>query len=70
MQNSLRQVAEGPELDILQKKILKLANDSRVPVDTLTSAFVRYDLVIKAMGGTQEDTFKIMDSVSKSLIST
>lgn len=49
MQNNLRQVAEGPELDVLQKKILKLANDSRVPVDELTNSFVRYDKVVKAM---------------------
>lgn len=49
MQNNLRQIAEGPELDILQKKILNLANESRVPVDTLTNSFVRYDKVVKEM---------------------
>jgi len=70
MQNSLRQIASGDELDILQKKILKLANDSRVPVDSLTNSFVRYDKVIRAMGGTQEETFIVMDSLSKSLTST
>lgn len=70
MQNRLSQIADSEALPILQKKILSLANDSRVPVDTLTSAFVRYDKVIQSMGGTQEDTFKVMDSLTKALSST
>lgn len=70
MQNSLRQISSGGDLEALQGRILKLANDSRVPVDSLTNSFVRYDKVIKAMGGTQEETFTVMDSLSKSLTAT
>lgn len=65
MQNALRQVAEWDELDILQQKILKVANNARVPVDSLTKSFVRFDLINKQLWGTQEETLTILDSLSK-----
>lgn len=70
MQNSLKLVSEWKELDILQKKILDTANNSRVPVDALTKSFVRFDLVNKQLWGTQEETLKILDSLSKGLSMT
>lgn len=70
MQNSLRLVAEWKELDILQQKILTTANNARVPVDALTKSFVRFDLVNKQLGWTQDETLKIMDSLSKWLSMT
>lgn len=70
MQNTLSQVAQGKELEILQNRILKMANETRTPVAELASSFVRYDAVVKSMWGNQEQTFKILDSLTKSLIST
>lgn len=65
MQNALRQVAEWKELDILQKKILETANNARVPVDSLTKSFVRFDLINKQLWWTQQETLTILDSLSK-----
>ena len=65
MQNALQQVSSWNELDILQKKILTTANNARVPVEALTKSFVRFDLVNKQMWGSQDETLKIMDSLSK-----
>lgn len=65
MQNALRQVASWAELDILQKKILAIANDARVPVDSLTKSFVRFDLINRQLWWSQDETLKIMDSLSK-----
>lgn len=65
MQNALRQVSSWDELDILQKKILSVANNARVPIDDLTKAFVRFDLVNKKLWWTSDETLKILDTLSK-----
>lgn len=70
MNNSLKQVSEWKELDFLQKKILETANNSRVPIDSLTKSFVRFDLVNKQLWWTQAETLKMLDSLSKWLSMT
>jgi phage-related minor tail protein len=67
LQNRLKQVAEGEQLDQLQEKIFEGANSARVSVEEYASAFLRFDLVNKQLGGSQEETLKIMDSLAKGL---
>lgn len=68
MQNQIAQVAEWGDIDKIQNKIAELANNSRVPIDSLTSSFVRFELVNRQIWGTTEETFTILDTLSKWLI--
>ena len=68
MQNQIAQIAEWDDIDKIQNKLFNLANEARVPIDSLTSSFVRFELVNKNIWGTTEETFKIIDTLSKWLI--
>ncbi len=71
MQNALKQVTDSEEqLNYWQQRLLKTANESRAPVDDLTKAFVRFDLVNRQIWWTQEETLTILDSLSKGLTMT
>lgn len=65
MRNALSQVAQWDELDQLEQKILKTANNSRVPIDALTQSFVRFDMTNKQMWWNSDETLKMLDSLTK-----
>ncbi|NDK09750.1 tape measure protein [Candidatus Gracilibacteria bacterium] len=67
MGNRLKQVSEGAQLEQLRDNLFQMANQARVPVDDLTASFVRFDLVNKQLGGSQAETLKILDTLSKGL---
>ncbi len=68
MQNQISQIAEWDDIKKIQNQLFDLANEARVPIDSLTSSFVRFELVNKNIWGTTEETFKIIDTLSKWLI--
>jgi hypothetical protein len=49
----------------LRNKIFEAANSARADVGTYASAFARFDLINKQIGGSQEETLIIMDSLAK-----
>lgn len=67
MENKVKQIAEWDAIPALQQRIFEMAQSSRAPVDELTSAFVRFDLVNKQLGGSQEETAIMLDTLSKGL---
>lgn len=67
MENKVKQIAEWDAIPALQKRIFEMAQSSRAPVDELTSAFVRFDLINKQLGGSQEETAIMLDTLSKGL---
>lgn len=68
--NRLKQVSEWEGLDELRRKIFRAANDSRTSVEAYAQSFVRFDLVNRQLWGTQDETLKILDSLSKGLSAT
>lgn len=68
--NRLKQVSEWEWLDELRKKIFRAANESRTSVEAYAQSFVRFDLVNRQLWGSQEETLKILDSLSKWLSAT
>jgi tape measure domain-containing protein len=71
MQNAIRQVTSSEsQLNIIQQKLLETANNARVPIDALTKSFVRFDLVNSKLWGTQDETIKMLDTLSKWLSMT
>lgn len=66
MTNTLKQVTKSEEdLVKLQKELLDVANRSRVPVDSLTKSFVRFDKVNTAIWGNQKQTTQMLENLSK-----
>ena len=70
LDNRLKQVAEWDSLETLRNKIFEAANSARADVGTYASAFARFDLINKQIGGSQEETLIIMDSLAKWLSAT
>lgn len=65
IENRLKQVSEWPWLEALKDKIYEWANAARVGVEEYAAVFTRFDLVNKQLGWSQEETLKIMDSLTK-----
>lgn len=71
LQNRLKQVSDSPEqLATLTNKIYEAAQSSRVWVEQYATAFARFDMINKQLWGSQEETFIMLDSLSKWLSAT
>lgn len=67
LKNSLKQVATEDEIPGLIERIGKAANESRVPVLTYAQTFQRFDSIMKVLGGSQDQTFTMLDTLSKGM---
>lgn len=68
MQNQLRGVSENQgQLNVLMDELFNIANRSRVPVASLTKSFRRFDLALKDMGLSQQDTLEMTETLAKAL---
>lgn len=68
LQNRLTVVAEKQEdVNFLTNEMFEIANRTRSPVAGVAKSFVRFDLALKEMGRTQEDTVVLTETVGKAL---
>lgn len=69
LQNKLRTVAEGQaQVNVLTDKLREIANNTRAPVEDTTKAFTRFDLALKGLGKSQQDTLNLTETVNKALV--
>ena len=68
MRNRLRSVTESSDqLNASQRRLFEIANDARVPVLGLTTAYQRYDKALSRVGASQEEVFQFTETISKAL---
>ena len=69
LQNKLRQVVETEEqLVLVTEKIFDVANKTRSPVAETAQAFQRFDMALKQLGASQEESLRLTESVNKALV--
>lgn len=68
LQNKLQNVADSQQqVNELTQRLYELANRTRAPVQDTAQAFTRFDMALKNMGKSQEDSLKLTETVSKML---
>ena len=68
MANRLRLVARnGEEVIVIQRRLFELANRSRTPIEDVTVAFQRFDLALKDLGASQQESLRFTETLSKQL---
>ncbi|AKJ71378.1 tail tape measure [Achromobacter phage phiAxp-1] len=69
LQNKLQNVATSQaQVNEITNRTFELANRTRTDVDATATAFTRFDRALKMMGKSQEDTFRMTETVNKGLI--
>lgn len=69
LQNKLQNVATSQaQVNEITNRTFELANRTRTDVDATATAFTRFDRALKIMGKSQEDTFRMTETVNKGLI--
>lgn len=69
LQNKLQNVASSQgQVNELTSRMFELANRTRTDVDATATAFTRFDRALKIMGRSQEETFRMTETVNKGLI--
>lgn len=68
LQNKLRTVVDTEEqLAEVTKRITKIASDTYAPVDDTAKAFVRFDMAMKNLGASQNETLRLTETVNKAI---
>ena len=68
LQNKLRTVTTSEEqLNTVTERVIDLALETRAPVQEVATAFRRFDLAVQDSGGTQEESLKITEAVTKGM---
>ena len=68
LQNRLSVVADTQgRVNQLTDEMLKIANNSRQPIEETAKTFVRFDLAMQQIGRSQEDTMTLTSNVAKAL---
>src|SRR5690606_6201158 len=66
LQNKLQNVATSQaQVNQLTDRLYELANRTRSNVDATAQAFVRFDRSMRILGKSQEDTFRMTETVNK-----
>ena len=69
MQNKLQNVSTSQaQVNELTGRLFDLANDTRSSVESTTTAFTRFDRSLKQMGKSQDETFRMTETINKALI--
>lgn len=69
LQNKLQNVATSQiQVEQLTTRMFDLANRTRTDVDATATAFTRFDRALKIMGKSQDETFRMTETVNKGLI--
>lgn len=68
LQNKLKNVTSSQkELNKVTNEIFDIAKRARVPVGDLAKSFVRFDLALKSLGRSQQESLQLTETVSKLL---
>lgn len=68
MRNRIRSVTDSTDqLNATQRRLFEIANEARVPVLGLTTAYQRYDKALSRVGASQEEVFDFTETISKAL---
>ncbi len=69
LQNKLQNVSTSQaQVNELTNRLFSLANDTRQSVEATATAFTRFDRSLKSLGKSQEDTFRLTETVNKALV--
>lgn len=68
LQNKLQNVSESEaQVNQLTERLFDVANRTRTPVQETAQAFTRFDMALKNLGKSQEDSLKLTETVNKML---
>jgi len=69
LQNKLQNVADSEkQVTQLTNELFDVANRTRTPVQETTQAFTRFDMALKNLGKSQEDSLRLTETVNKMLV--
>ena len=67
LQNKLKVVTDSStQLANVTNRVFQIANKARVPVNDAAVSFQRFDLALKQLGASQEETLRLTETISKS----
>lgn len=68
LQNKLRNVAESQgQVNYLTKELFRVANTARTAIQETTQTFQRFDLALRQLGKSQQDSLRLTETVTKAL---
>ena len=69
LQNKLQNVADSEkQVTQLTNELFDVANRTRTPVQETTQAFTRFDMALKNLGKSQDDSLRLTETVNKMLV--
>jgi tape measure domain-containing protein len=69
LQNKLKVVGESETgVGTMTNALFEIANRTRVAVEETSASFVRFDLALKQLGASQEESLRLTETINKSLI--
>lgn len=69
LQNKLQNVSEtAAQTDEITNRLFETANRTRTPVQETAQAFTRFDMALKNLGKSQEDSLRLTETVNKMLV--
>lgn len=69
LQNKLQNVSESQaQVNELTNRLFETANRTRTPVQETAQAFTRFDMALKNLGKSQEDSLRLTETVNKMLV--
>jgi tape measure domain-containing protein len=69
LQNKLQNVSESEaQVNELTNRLFETANRTRTPVQETAQAFTRFDMALKNLGKSQDDSLRLTETVNKMLV--
>mgnify|MGYP000010395343 FL=1 len=69
LQNKLQNVSEtAAQTDEITNRLFETANRTRTPVQETAQAFTRFDMALKNLGKSQDDSLRLTETVNKMLV--
>lgn len=69
LQNKLQNVSESAaQVDEITNRLFETANRTRTPVQETAQAFTRFDMALKNLGKSQDDSLRLTETVNKMLV--
>ena len=69
LQNKLQNVSEtAAQTDAITNRLFETANRTRTPVQETAQAFTRFDMALKNLGKSQDDSLRLTETVNKMLV--
>ena len=69
LQNKLQNVSDSAkQVDEIMNRLFETANRTRTPVQETAQAFTRFDMALKNLGKSQDDSLRLTETVNKMLV--